>query len=131
RAGDASVRRLLGDDGVEAEVRGAGPAQLLRDGHAEKAVLARLEEELARDDSVALPRGGVRDDLPGQKGTKRLAEQVVLVLIEPGRGLDAGDLHLRPPPAQRSAARASARTRQRPPRTRRTHLVRLGRRPRG
>ena len=96
RAGDAGVGRFFGDDGVEAEVRRAGPAQLFRDGHAEEAVLARLEEELARDDAVALPRGGVRDDLLSQEGAERLAEQRVLVLVERGRGLDADDGHLRP-----------------------------------
>ncbi len=82
----AAARRrateLLGEDGVEAEVRDATPAVLLRDGEAEQPVLRRLAEQPPVDLAVALPRPRVRLDVLGDEATDGLPEGLVLLVVE-------------------------------------------------
>ena len=82
RAADAGGRQLLGEHDVEAEVVGAAAAPLLRDRHAEEAVLARRREHLARHDPGRLPVGVVRHHLLRDERRNRTAERLVVIREE-------------------------------------------------
>jgi len=62
---DAGVRKLFGNDLVEAEVIDSPTAELLGDLHAEKAIGTRRCVDLARCDARALPVHVLRSNLFG------------------------------------------------------------------
>ena len=78
----AAGRGLLGDDDVVAEVGIAAAAVLLGHGHAEEALLARLQPHAAVDDLVLLPLLVEGRDVALEERAVGLAEQVVLGLEE-------------------------------------------------
>ena len=57
----------------------APTAELLVDGHAEKAVSARLGEQFALYHPVGLPLVVLRDNTPLQEGSEALPERLVLI----------------------------------------------------